>query len=227
MTKTTEAVLFDVDHTICEYHRSTQKLLSLAFDRADVTPFFEAEEYWALYGEYVGESDSIDGLREQCFLELADQNGETRERGRQVAEAYNHVRDHTNVRFLDGAAEALDQLNDQYRLAAVTNGPEDAQATKLDALGVDQFETVVFAGFETPAKPHPAPFEKALAAVDTTPDNAVFVGNSLEADIAGAHAAGLEAAWLRDGAVPVDGPTPEYVLEEPADLLARPWETAD
>jgi len=224
MSTATRAVLFDVDNTICEYRRSTPELLPVAFERAGEEPFFTVEEYWDRYAEYLERVDRMDELRERCFVALAEAHGVEPDAGRRVAEAYETARDHANVRFLEGMPEVLDRLSDRYRLAAVTNGPEDAQSKKLDALGVDQFERVVFAGFETPAKPDPTPFERALAAVDAAPSEAVFVGNSLEADVAGAHAAGLEAAWVRDGPVPEEGPTPEYVLETPADLLDRPWE---
>lgn len=226
MSAAPRAVLFDVDNTICEYRRPSEELLPVAFERAGEQPFFTVEEYWDRYGELLGTVDRarMSELRERCFVALAAEHGRDPERAGRVAKAYEAARDHTNVRFLNGLPDVLDRLDDRYRLAAVTNGPEPAQSRKLEALGVDQFEQVVFAGFDAPPKPDPAPFERALSAVDASPAEAVFVGNSLEADVAGAHAAGLEAAWLRQGRRPEDGPTPEYVLETPADLLDPPWE---
>jgi hypothetical protein len=37
--------------------------------------------------------------------------------------------------------------------------------------------------------------------------------------VAGAHAAGLDAAWVRNGASTDPDPTPEYVLDTPGELL--------
>ncbi|PSP17712.1 hypothetical protein BRC62_04365, partial [Halobacteriales archaeon QH_10_67_13] len=137
MSTATRAVLFDVDNTICEYRRSTPELLPVAFERAGEEPFFTVEEYWDRYAEYLERVDRMDELRERCFVALAEAHGVEPDAGRRVAEAYETARDHTNVRFLDGMPEVLDGLSDRYRLAAVTNGPEDAQSEKLDALGVD------------------------------------------------------------------------------------------
>lgn len=96
------------------------------------------------------------------------------------------------------------------------------QSTKLDALDVDCFETVVYAGYDTPAKPDPEPFQVALDAVETPPRQAVYIGDSLRADIAGAQAAGLRTVWLGTDADPE--PQPEFVLESPAKLRNPPWE---
>jgi HAD superfamily hydrolase (TIGR01509 family) len=46
-------------------------------------------------------------------------------------------------------------------------------------------------------KPHPAIFQAALDCLDVRPDEAVFVGDDLEADIGGAQKAGLQAVWRR------------------------------
>jgi putative hydrolase of the HAD superfamily len=53
-------------------------------------------------------------------------------------------------------------------------------------------------------KPSPAIFEQALALVGATPTEAIHVGDSLEEDVAGARAAGIEPVLIRrsgDGAV--------------------------
>lgn len=46
-------------------------------------------------------------------------------------------------------------------------------------------------------KPHPEIFQKALASLGTTPAETVFVGDDLEADIAGAQGAGIQAILRR------------------------------
>ncbi len=80
------------------------------------------------------------------------------------------------------------------------------------------------------AKPDPRIFSAALAALgDILPQAALYVGDDLQADIAGAHGAGLWAAWLPPaGALPPprSGPAhPDLVLgalrELPAALAGR------
>lgn len=219
MTDALDAVLFDVDGTLCEYRRGTVELLSAAFDRAGVEQFFSATEYEARFGEFVDESDDMRDLRRRCFAAIASDCGRAPEVGRSVARAYAAERDHANVTFLGGAREALEILDTTHRLGAVTNGAPEMQSAKLDALGVDCFETVIYAGYDAPAKPDPAPFETALDSLGVSADRALYVGNSLGDDVTGAHAAGLDAAWVRDGESVDPNPTPEYVLDSPGELL--------
>jgi putative hydrolase of the HAD superfamily len=56
------------------------------------------------------------------------------------------------------------------------------------------------------AKPDPAIFLQALAALDARPGDALHAGDDLEADVAGARAAGIAAVLVaRDGAAPPPG----------------------
>lgn len=225
MSDSVEAVLFDVDGTLCEYQRGTAQLLAAAFERAAVEPFFSAAVYESRYDEFTDDSSDMQDLRERCFAAIARDDGRDPEVGRAVAKAYAAERDHGNVQFLDGVPEVLDTLDRRYRLAAVTNGAPEMQSRKLDALGIDCFETIVYAGYDTPAKPDPEPFAVALDAVETAPRRAIYVGNSLEADVAGAKAAGLRAAWIGAETRTTLEPTPDFVIDSPRGLLDCPWTT--
>lgn len=222
MTTSVDTVLFDIDGTLCEYRRSRHELLANSFETAGVSPFFTIEDYIARYDEFTVDADSIEELRAACFAALADERGYDPDLGRSVAETYTADRDHSNVRFLPGAHEALTTLSDDHRVGVVTNGAPEMQAQKLAALGLDDsFETIVHAGYDAPAKPDPEPFHRALAALDADPDSTVHIGNSLAADIAGAHAAGLGSVWLDDGTEP--DPVPDYTLASMEELTEPPW----
>jgi HAD superfamily hydrolase (TIGR01549 family) len=220
-----DAVLFDLDDTLCAYRRSGAELLSLAFETVGVDPFFTVEEYHARYDEHLGTVADMERFRERCFADVAEANGRDPDLGRQVARAYAAERDQTDVEVVDGAREAVDVLGDDHHLGLVTNGPPETQRAKLAATGFDDaFDVEVFAGFDAAAKPDPEPFHRALAPLDTGPGRAVHVGNSLRTDVPGAKRAGLRAAWLReDGADPGDDHRPDYVLDALGDLASPPW----
>lgn len=224
MTAPVEAVLFDIDDTLCEYRQSASDLLAHSFDAVGVDPFFTAEEYYAVFEEYIDVAEDTEDIRERAFSGLAEENGVDPEIGRAVASAYASERDHRDVRFLDGAESALETMSERYTVGAVTNGDPEMQRAKLSSLGVrDRFETVVFAGFDTVAKPDPAPFERALDDLGVDAGRAVKVGNSLEHDVLGARNAGLRSVWLdRSGDVTPD-PAPDYRIESMRELLAEPW----
>ena len=224
MTDPVEAVLFDIDDTICTYRQTIADVLDVAFDRAGVDPFFTAADYRARFPEFAAASDGVRELRAKCFASFATDAGHDPSVGRAVAGAYADERDHAQVHLTDGAGDALDHATEHYRVAAVTNGPPEMQGQKLEALGIrDRFETVVHGGYDAPAKPDPAPFRRALSVLETAPARTVHVGNSLDSDVAGAHAAGLRSAWLPDGATGDPDPRPDYTLDTLADLTDPPW----
>lgn len=83
------------------------------------------------------------------------------------------------------------------RLAVVTNGPSGAQRAKLEALGIDRSFDAVFVSAEVgAAKPERAIFDFALAELDADAATAWHVGDLLDKDVAGAHAAGIRGIWL-------------------------------
>lgn len=223
MSDATAAICFDLDDTLCTYTQRSEEVLEAAFDRAGVEPLFSIDAYHDRYGDYLAESDGIETLRRACFADLAVEAGHDPETGRAVANAFASIRDQTSVELLPGASAAVSALGEEYGLGLITNGAPEMQRAKLEAIGLaESFETVVYAGHETRAKPAPEPFEVALEALEADPEDSVYVGNSLESDVAGAHAAGMRPVWVPvDGVtetVPESGPNPEHVLESLAEL---------
>jgi FMN phosphatase YigB (HAD superfamily) len=83
------------------------------------------------------------------------------------------------------------------------------------------------AGSDLPAdrKPRPEIFDEVARALDLAPDEILHVGDSLEADVAGAGACGMHTVWLtRQVSDPdakleaYDGPLPDFALEDLLDL---------
>ena len=69
-------------------------------------------------------------------------------------------------------------------------------------------------------KPDPRIFDRALAMLDVPPRQAVHVGDSLEADVAGARASGIGAVWVNRSGVPAPtGHTkPDHQIRSLAEL---------
>ncbi|MEF8830623.1 MAG: HAD family hydrolase [Halobacteriales archaeon] len=223
-TDPVDAVLFDLDETLCAYRRDGATVLSAAFVDAGVEPFFDVDDYYRRYGEYVADTDSVEQLRERCFADLAEERGLDPAAGRAVARAYADERDQTNVEAMPGAHDVVETLARDHRIGLVTNGAPGMQQTKLAALGLDGgFETVVYAGYDAASKPDPEPFDLALSDLDVERERAVHVGNSPESDVAGAHAAGLRSVWLREDGRSPERP-PDWTVESLTELLDPPWQ---
>lgn len=220
---TVDAVLFDLDDTLCRYQRAGSELLATAFEQVGVEPLFAVEEYHARYDELLGVVDDMAAFRERCFVEIVEADGGDPALAREVARAFEQERDHAAVELVAGAGEAVEALAEDHHLGLVTNGLPDMQREKLVATGLaDAFDVSVFAGFDAAAKPDPEPFHVALEELGVDRERAIHVGNSLTTDVPGAKRAGVHAAWLRQDGVEPD-PAPDFVLDELVDLAERPW----
>lgn len=230
MTGPVDAVVFDLDRTLCRYWRPGSEILAAAFEAVGVEPCFTIGEYGAIADEYVAGSETGQENRRRCFAALAEEAGHDPELGHRVAEAYAAERDQSNVGWVEGAADALATIEAEYATALLTNGAPEWQRQKLDALGiVDHFETIVYAGYETAPKPEPEPFEVALEELGVPAERAVNVGDSLLLDVAGAHAAGVgsvlfDPEW-RSGRISAAGsdPVPDHRITSMAALADEPW----
>jgi len=219
-----DAVLFDLDDTLVEYERGQSELLAAAFADVGVDPFFDAAEYVRRYDDFADDAEGVNELRRNCFSTIAAERGRDPEIGRAVADAFAAERDHTRVRLLPGALDALDAVSD-FRVGLVTNGAREMQRQKIEGAGLDDhFETVVYAGADTPSKPHPAPFHRATADLGVTPERTLHVGNSLSSDVAGAHAAGVRSAWVPASDETPD-PVPDFSFANLREFAARSWTT--
>jgi putative hydrolase of the HAD superfamily len=96
----------------------------------------------------------------------------------------------------------------RYRLAIISNAGDDKDAQQLvDRFGIRTYlDFVLTSAACSFRKPHPRIFELALARWLLEPDQVAMVGDTLEADIAGAARLGIHTIWLApDGAQPMPG----------------------
>lgn len=108
------------------------------------------------------------------------------------------------LRLSPATIRVLAALRRDWRVGVVTNGRADIQARKVAALGLAPLvDTVVLAAEHGSGagKPEAAPFQAACLALGVAPGRAVFVGDDLRCDIAGAQALGMATIWLPAGVV--------------------------
>lgn len=221
-----QAVLFDLDGTLLRYERSPDEVLTLSFETLGVAPLFSIEDYYRRFDEFAQQHDSMEELRSDCFATLAVENGHAAQLGRDVATAFHSERDQTRVELQPAAREVMEQFNQECKLAIVTNGAQDTQQQKIDAVGLERWvDTVVIAGNDIPPKPASEPFLCALNSLGASPTTAIHIGDSLAADIQGATNAGLRTVWVSSSNGSSQEQTPTYQVGSLADLLPPPWQT--
>ncbi|MBN2304482.1 MAG: HAD family hydrolase [Anaerolineae bacterium] len=101
---------------------------------------------------------------------------------------------------LDGAADTLRALRDQdLHVALISNTvwPEAAHQYDLERHGlIEYFEHQFFSADVETWKPYNEIFQMALDALNLTPGEAIYIGDSLFFDVWGAQQAGMRGVWI-------------------------------
>jgi len=119
----------------------------------------------------------------------------------------------------------LDTLRERgLKLGLVSNAfdPPGLLHGDLEELGVaERLDVAVFSSEVGRRKPDPVIFERALAALGVEPARALFVGDTLATDVAGAKALGMhtcQAVWFRADDDP-EAPEPDFQAFTQMDVL--------
>jgi len=118
----------------------------------------------------------------------------------------------------------LQVLAREHCLAVVSNFDYSPTALGiLDAAGVRElFAAIVVSDEVGWRKPRPDIFHEALRRTGAEPHGTLFVGDRIDIDVAGAHAVGMDAAWINPGreALPSGVAPPSYEIRDLAELEA-------
>ena len=139
--------------------------------------------------------------------------------GEAGAEMYERV--HGRALAFPDVAPALEALHGRYALAVLSDADDGFLVASLRRNSLS-FELVVSSEKLRAYKPHESLFRETCARLGVAPGEALYIGDSPWADIAGARHAGLSAAWLnrRGRGWPDDIETPETVVTSLSELAA-------
>jgi HAD superfamily hydrolase (TIGR01509 family) len=125
--------------------------------------------------------------------------------------------------FYPGIADFLTHARKLFTLVVITNGPEFSQIPKVEAVNMaDYVDHIIIGGQEPEQKPFPSIFEKALKLAGCEAHEAIHVGDSLAADIVGAHNSGITSVWIQHQQ-PLDaelGINPHHTVLHPCEIPA-------
>lgn len=205
-----EAVLFDWGETLVHWEWSeevleaghTAGLRAIGEDpRPELAAIF-AETYLPLFDlpgtlEEIGYAGVVERMLAEAGIEADDA----------AVERFIEAEHETwfPQHHLDSTTHALlESLRGRgLKLGVVSNAfdPPELLRRDFERLGItERIDVAVFAAEVGARKPSPAIFERALGALAVAPERALFVGDSLAVDIAGAAALGMhtcQALWFR------------------------------
>jgi pyrophosphatase PpaX len=209
MTNKITTILFDLDGTLIDtneliistYLHTLEKYYPSTYQREDVLPFIGP----TLHESFGG----IDPDRvEEMIVEYR---------------AYNLANHDELVEEFAGVKETVQTLMEKgYKLGIVTTKLHDTVLKGLRLMELEAyFEVIVALDHVEKAKPDPEPIFKALAQLDSTPGEAIMVGDNFHDILAGKNAGTKTAgvAWSLKGRDFLAKFEPDYMLENMADLL--------
>jgi putative hydrolase of the HAD superfamily len=224
--QSTSAVLLDSLGTLVSMDWPAPHLRQELLDRTGVDVGEEASErataaeisYYLEHQLDGSDPASLSDLRDRCATALSDALG---------MEGLDHATARAAMlgalhfaAYPDAPATLRDLRERGVRLVVASNWdcslPDVLEQAGLAGL----LDGVVTSATVGVTKPDPRLFERALEVAGSAPAAAVHVGDSLENDVAGARAAGIEPVLLdRGGAPPLDGVVTIASLEELPDVI--------
>jgi HAD superfamily hydrolase (TIGR01509 family) len=222
------AVVFDLDGTLCRYTVSTAEGIAYALEQANLPQdaLGDLEEtaahYNGLWGDFEWKQEAIGRTRAAVWQRLVDERGGVDPvLVPQLSEDYAAIR-MPSVKLFPGARELLVALRPSYRVGLLTNGPSTMQWPKIHGMEIEPlFDAIVVAGDIGIYKPDPRAFAAILERLGHEADDAVYIGDSLPMDIAGAAGAGLRSVWIRrNGEAPDPELRPDHTLTDVTELEA-------
>ncbi|HEY4616624.1 MAG TPA: YjjG family noncanonical pyrimidine nucleotidase [Flavobacterium sp.] len=207
-----EDIFFDLDHTLWDFDRNSELTFENIFQRnhpsVEIKTFIEKyvpinKACWELYQydkishadlRYIRLKHSFDAIN----YAVSDEQIEC------ISQEYIELLPDNNNLF-DGTFEVLDYLNKDYNLHIITNGFADVQFRKIKNSNLaGYFDTITNSEMAGVKKPNPIIFEYALELAKAKKENSIMIGDSLEADIKGALAIGLDAIFFNESNIVVE-----------------------
>jgi putative hydrolase of the HAD superfamily len=212
-----QVVIFDLDGTLLDRHRSFEQFVGDQWQRfAHFLNAVDREEYVQTLIEL-----DRDGYapRAELFTGMIAQFGLPSGLAETLLNDYRAGFPSACLLFPD-AAQTLSSLRESgLKLGLITNGSVRMQSAKLECLALSpMFDTILISDAEGISKPNCQIFHRALERLNADSAHAVFVGDHPEVDIAGARAAGMRAIWRGDPSVSREVEA-DAVIEELGDLL--------
>ena len=222
--------LVDADDTILDFHGTSALALKAAFYHCGIDWQDVYADVFKTLNDGLWESLERKELTRKELIEkrfplYLQTLGITSVDGGEFNREYLHFLA-TNPLFVKGAEKFLTELGKMGRVYIVTNGTEYIQKSRFKISGLWNYIENAFIsdciGFDKPAKgytdyvlSHIPNFEK---------EKAVWIGDSLSADIKVANEAGIESVWFNPKKKPLNGKAkPQHIAVSFEEILNILW----
>lgn len=197
-------IFFDLDHTLWDFDTNSkhafQKIFETNFQNINLDDFIKIyvkhnQNCWKLYqnNQITQEELRFNRLK----FTFTDLNIVVSEADIDfISEKYIDYLPHFTALF-ENTLETLDYLQFKHNLHIITNGFDKVQTLKLENSGLNKFfKSITNSEMAGAKKPNPLIYQYALNQANAQKENAIMIGDCLDADVNGALNFGMQAIYF-------------------------------
>lgn len=192
-------ICFDIDATLLDFKKgeqlafhSTMKQLGLSNHPEDYELYTQINE--PLWRDLEQKKITKEKLKIERFIRYLDQTNQKYDAHKLKASYEEELANQAIL--ISHAFEVVSTCKNYVPVSAATNGITHIQRKRLSLSKLDTLFTHSFISEEMNCnKPEPLYFNKITNALNLLPHEILFIGDSLSADMKGAHLAGYKTIW--------------------------------
>jgi len=143
-----------------------------------------------MYSTHPHLTTDVTMMRKAMLMQLFDRDENSEQLAEQAFAVFYKAR--SNVVLYEGTHEILTALQQQYKVAAITNGNANLHLIGL----ADYFDDIQSANLKNPPKPESDMFRACCEKLGIAADELLHVGDNPQTDVVGGHNAGARTVWF-------------------------------
>ncbi len=208
---TIKNLFIDLDDTLWDIHQNGKECLEeiyIDYGYEKYYPTFEAyydvympnnHRLWALYRDGAIQKNEL--IVERFLVPVREFGVDDPLYAKKLSDDFLE-RTTRKTRLIEGTIELLEYLKPKYRMHILSNGFREVQYKKIENAGLaPYFDKIILSEDAGINKPHPDMFTHALKNTNSSRDQTVMIGDSWEADIAGAYNSRIAQIWYNPGQI--------------------------
>ncbi|MBB2482952.1 HAD family hydrolase [Bacillus sp. APMAM] len=192
-----KAAIFDLDGTLLNRDESVKMFIHSQYNKFKkilghipkeiyITRFLELDNHGYVW-------------KDKVYQQLVDEYKITEISWEELLYDYICTFKHHCVSFPNLISMLEDLKRMDLKFGMITNGKGQFQLGNIKALGIEKyFDTILISEWEGIKKPDPQIFKKALAQLNVSPKESIFVGDHPENDVKASRNVGMIGIWKKN-----------------------------
>lgn len=217
-------LFIDLDDTLWDIHQNGKECLEEIYHEYKYFNYYPTfEDYynvympsnlhlWDLYRKGIINKEKL--IPERFLMPLREFGIDDVDYAKAVSDDFLE-RTTRKTKLIEGTFELLDYLQPRYRMHILSNGFREVQYKKIENSGLmPYFDKIILSEDAGINKPHPEIFTYALINTNSRRNETMMIGDSLEADIAGAYNSRIDQIWFNPNNELTDGFEPTHTIKK-------------